>query len=140
MNLKKYGQGLFLSPKNTEEGDIITFTEEGLEGDYEGKSNVTFEVELDGDVKKITLNPTSVQNLAEAWGWESSDWIGKSAKITFVEKPIQEELVKYIVLVPASEVELKDAEIGAEEVDDSDIPVLEDEEKEIKPRVKKKVE
>lgn len=128
--MKKYGSGLFLNPKNTEEGDVIIFTEEGVEGDYEGKANVTFDVELDEDIKKITLNPTSVQNLSEVWGWDSKNWISKSAEITFVEKPIQGKLQKYIVLVP-----VKDNVGGNSDIDKSDIPVFEGEEEEPKKKV-----
>ena len=136
--MKKYGAGLFLSPKNTREGDIITFNGEYYEGDFDGKPNVTFEVELDGDMKKITINPTSVQNLAEVWGWDCDDWIGKSAKVTFVEKPIQDQLTKYIVLEP---VETAKTNASAESTKDEDIPVIETEEKDMvnKPDPKKKV-
>ena len=143
--MKKYGQGLFLSPKNTEEGDVITFLDAGVEGDYEGKGNSTFEVDLSGAIKKITLNPTSVQNLSEAWGWESSNWIGKHAVISFTEKPIQGDLVKYIVLNPyvgkADDVTPTPTSApvaSSVSVEDSDIPVIETAEEDMANKPKKK--
>ena len=52
------------------------------------KMNYNFLVELpSGEVKKATLNPSTLRNLASAYGDETSEWVGKEVEVEVGRTP-----------------------------------------------------
>lgn len=50
----------------------------GMMPDIEGNPKFTLMVDLDGAIKKYKPNKTSLREFQKAWGYESTNWLGKS--------------------------------------------------------------
>jgi hypothetical protein len=81
----------YLKASECKLGDLIKFLDEGkwVEStkftyeDGKPKQQLVFEVEDgSGDKKSLTLNKTNRDALVEAWGKDTSLWVGKIAEIT----------------------------------------------------------
>lgn len=87
-------------------GDHIIFINAGelVSKDFNGKPSTVLEigVELpDGSIKTYTPNATTWKGLSEVWGSNTEDWIGKKAKVNFVNAMVQGKMKEVIVCVPA---------------------------------------
>ena len=87
-------------------GEILTFMNEGelkestMYKKPDGTPNIqlVIGVELPGwEIKKISVNKTSMKNLANAFGLDTKNWVGKTAKINVGYTP---QGKKMIILEP----------------------------------------
>jgi hypothetical protein len=98
-------------------GDTITIKDEGeyrkLPQDP-SREVLTFKVELpSGDVKKLTINPTSQIELIKAWTDDSKQWIDKKCRVEIVKQKVFDKMKEVIYLSP---VEGKTPEPPPEEI------------------------
>jgi len=94
--------GTFLKVEDVKQGDVITIKSEGEKveskfKDEDGaiKYQYNFKVEINGTEKVLSFNKSSLKNLGDAYGYESSGWIGKQALINIGMMPTGK---KFIVL------------------------------------------
>jgi uncharacterized phage-like protein YoqJ len=84
------GSGNFLKTSEVQNGDIITFRDEGLWVENtkykypDGNNRVDFviKIEINGEEKSMRLNKTNREIVQAAYGNDTSKWLGKTAKIT----------------------------------------------------------
>ncbi len=81
---------------NIKDEDLITFIDEGKweTADFGGKKKERFNITVkipSGEEKIATLNNTSLQAIVEAYGDESSEWVGKEAKINVLSQMVSGE-------------------------------------------------
>ncbi len=87
--------GTYLKVEDVKQGDLIKIKSEGdkVESKYKDEDgdvryNYNFDVELaDGTTKVLSINKTSLKNLGDKWGYESSEWIGKLARVNIGTMP-----------------------------------------------------
>ena len=79
--------------EDVKNGDVITIADEGelVEGDY-GTKLVVKVVLADGTKKKLSLNPTSVNKLIDAFGTDTKAWVGKEVKVHVVQMTVRDTL------------------------------------------------
>lgn len=81
------------------DGDLITIANEGkqVEGQF-GVQDV-FLVKLPkGDEKNMTFNQTSINNIIDAYGADSKQWIGKSVKVWLILQSVSGKMLKVTYL------------------------------------------
>lgn len=97
---KKVSVGAFAKKgEDYQDQDIITISDEGrqVEGTFGVQS--VFLVKLpSGEEKNMTFNQTSVNNLVDAYGDESSEWVGQKAKIWLILQSVSGKMVKVAYL------------------------------------------
>lgn len=130
VNVAPYKRGQWLRVDDVKTGDLITFLDGGEEVDgFQGKPAVEFNIRLsDNSEIKITPNRPSISALAEAWGDEAENWIGKQAIIEIKSEIINGEDKEFIVLTPNDDGEPSGSLGSTEpiEVADEEIPVVDD--------------
>jgi len=98
----KVSLGEFLKAgRDLQGGEILVINNEGVQGvsdfknpDGSEKSKIDFEVIMpDGQMKKLTMNKTSMKKLAEAYGMETKAWIGQKAKVTMAMTPQGKQMI-----------------------------------------------
>lgn len=84
------GGGYARAKRDLNDGDVIKFTDEGeyteskIYKDYNGNPKRNFDIGIElpsGTKKKFTLNKTNQTALVKAFGGDSKDWVGKTAKV-----------------------------------------------------------
>lgn len=100
----------YIKTKELKTGDMIKFKEAGaiVEKDFEDGKGLKklFQVNVSlngGDPKEMTLNATSRGVLADAWGYETEEWIGREAKVTFMKGLVFGKPGEILVLQPTEE-------------------------------------
>ena len=94
-------------------GDIVKLVSEG---GWEESSKFTYndgspvqqfiiKIEVNGEEKDMTLNKASRNNLTMTWGYETSEWVGKSAKVEKVKVMVGGDLKDCVVLHPTGQVQ-----------------------------------
>lgn len=88
---KRISVGAFLKKGvDVKDGDLVTITNEGkqIEGQF-GTQDV-FMVKLQDGSKEgnLALNTTSINNLIDAFGTESRNWVGKQVKIWIIRSNV----------------------------------------------------
>lgn len=92
-------------------GDIVEFVDKGqiLDVDFSAAKDgsgmkrvlqIGIKINNDAMVRKHTLNSGSRQLLSEAWGQHTEDWIGKTAKATFIKQQCFGKLTDVLILEP----------------------------------------
>jgi len=84
------GSGNYVKTAEVKDGDIITFKNEGVwientmykYPDGNPKVDFVVKVEINGEEKSKRLNKKNRETVIEAYGNDTSKWIGKTAKIT----------------------------------------------------------
>jgi hypothetical protein len=106
MEIKKFVEGRFIKADDAKQGEVITFLDEGTEKELNGKKFLTFQIEYNGEEKLYSPNKTALVSLTDAWGTETSDFIGKSAKINLVKvrNPQNGQMVNSIFPVPVQDI------------------------------------
>jgi hypothetical protein len=94
----------YLKATDVKQGDLLKILDEGelkesQFKDDEGnpKMQYVFKVEVNGDNKLLTINKTSLKNLANKWSSETTLWIGQSAVINIGMTPNGK---KMLILTP----------------------------------------
>ena len=90
MSIIKKDSGGFLKAKDTRSGEIweILEAKENEKNDFNGKPKLAITLSIrneDEDVFRVDLNSTSKNNLIDAYGYETNDWVGKSVKAEIAE-------------------------------------------------------
>lgn len=109
-------------------GDIIIIADEGklIPGEY-GERNV-FKIDLGNEnIKLLTFNQTSMNNLIEALGEETNEWIGEKVKVWLYRSMVANKMRDIVYLTHPTWVEGEDgfyppATSGA----DDGIPTIDD--------------
>ena len=114
------------------ENDLVEIANEGkqIEGQY-GQQDVFLIKTKDGKEGNINFNKTTINNLIDAWGENSLQWIGKQVKVWAVLSNVQGNMIKvYYFLHPDTELDEGTGQFvimkGSVDVDSEDIPVVED--------------
>lgn len=91
--------------EDVKDGDTITIADEGefREGEYGTKLLVKVALPS-GAQKKLSLNPTSVNTLIEAFGAETKDWVGKQVRVQVSRMTVRDAL-RDVIFVTAPEEE-----------------------------------
>tara|TARA_R100001530_G_scaffold134845_1_gene110584 strand:+ start:694 stop:1140 length:447 start_codon:yes stop_codon:yes gene_type:complete len=84
------------------DGDVITIKSGGelVVGEY-GEQHV-FSIETRNGDKNISLNQTSRNNLIDAFGEESEEWVGKEAKVFMIRAMVSGKLQNIAYLADKS--------------------------------------
>jgi signal peptidase I len=106
----KYG---FLKGSDVKNGDTIVIKNSGVIVDSNFKDEKTdlpkkearFEVEYKGEMKTLTMNKTSQNNLAEAWGADTDAWVDKVASIELVKLPSGKKMMELTAVVDVAKTE-----------------------------------
>lgn len=96
MYKKQVSVGSFLEKgKDIKDGDIIQIANEGkqVEGKF-GMQDLFLIKTKEGKEGNVSFNQTSINCLVEAYGEESKNWIGKTAKIWAILSNVQGKMVK----------------------------------------------
>ncbi len=85
--------------EDIKDGDIIQIANEGKK--QEGKFGMQdiFLVKLtNGEEKNLSLNSTSLNNMIDAFGEDSMDWIGKDVKVWFIRMMVAGSMKQVLFL------------------------------------------
>lgn len=78
------------------DGDLVKILDEGQEVQktFQGKTStaVVHKIETRNGTKAITLNQTSINNLVDAFGKDSKEWIGKQVKVWILKVMVSGKL------------------------------------------------
>jgi hypothetical protein len=100
--------GNYIKGADVKHGDTIKFLDEGEWSentrykypDGNNKWDFTCKVEHNGEEKKLRINSTNKKALIAAWGDETKEWIGKTARMSVETALIGGERKKTILLDP----------------------------------------
>jgi hypothetical protein len=86
--------------KDFEEGDVITFASEGEMVPGEFGEKLTFKIKTKGsdEKKNLSLNQTSVNYLIDAYGDDTTSWIGKQVKVWVVDQNVSGKIRAVVYL------------------------------------------
>ena len=98
----------FLKASDVQEGDEITFLNEGewvenrkfTNSDGTAKQQCIFQVDYQGETKDLAINSTSRNTLILHFGKETKDWVNKKAKIQLVKQNVAGSLKDVLYLDP----------------------------------------
>lgn len=128
---RKVSVGAFLKKgEDFKENDIIEVANEGkeIEGQF-GMQNI-FMIKVNGKEGNVSFNQTTINNLIDGYGENSTNWIGKKAKVWGILSNVQGKMKKvYYFLHPETELDEKTGQFivpGKTKV--NDIPVINDDE------------
>lgn len=97
------------------DGDIIKILDAGQEIQKEFKGNhsksIVHKVETRNGTKLLSFNRTSINNLIDAFGKNSEDWVGKEVK-AWVFKVLKDSKFEYHVYLASSEAEMIEGDDG----------------------------
>lgn len=100
--------GNWIKTSNIKDDDLIKILDEGYVceskkytyPDGTPKKQLVFQIEHKGETYSFTMNKASQINLGEVWGWDTCEWVGKTAKAYIMPSPIG---TKMVLLKPAKE-------------------------------------
>lgn len=93
--IKKVSVGSFLKKgEDVKDKDIVEIANEGKQ--VEGKFGVqdVFLIKVGGKEGNVNFNQTSVNNMIEAYGKDSVNWVGKKAKVWAILSNVQGKMIK----------------------------------------------
>lgn len=97
------------------DGDIIKILDEGQEvkREFKGKmsSSIVHKVETRNGSKAMNVNQTSINNLIDAFGNDSKEWIGKDVK-AWIFKVLKDNKFEYHVYLASSKAEMVEGDDG----------------------------
>ena len=104
---KKISVGAFAKKGiDYKDGDILTVANEGkkIQGQF-GEQDVFLVKLVNGEEKNLTFNQTTLNNMIDAFGVESVQWVGKQAKVWLILQNVQGKMVKVTYLShPSAEI------------------------------------
>lgn len=107
------------------DGDIVTILDGGqvVTGDY-GDSHV-FKINTRNGEKNLTFNQTSINNLVDEFGDETSTWAGKQVKCWMIRQSISGQL-KNVVYLTGKDWDMVDDGKGNLKFAKLNIPIIND--------------
>ena len=80
------------------DGDVVTIANEGKQ--IEGKFGLqdVFLIKFPTGDKNMNFNQTSINNMVDAFGKDSTKWVGKEVKIWLILQNVQGKMVKVAYL------------------------------------------
>lgn len=87
MDVTKYAESEYMNVSQVKAAVVkkAVFVDSGMVESftYDGKQleKMVFVVEFNGRRKKWSPNMDTLKNLGQAWGWESSHWVGKTVQL-----------------------------------------------------------
>lgn len=97
---KKVSVGVFAKKgEDYKDGDLITIANEGkkVEGTY-GMQDVFLVKLTNGEEKNMTFNQTTLNNMIDAFGEDSLNWIGKQVKVWLILQSVSGKMLKVTYL------------------------------------------
>lgn len=83
-------------------GDIVTVLNEGIttagSPQYGSKEQVVFKIKTRNGEKGLPFNQTSINNMVDVYGGETSEWVGKEIKV-WVDKVMGKDGYKHHVFI-----------------------------------------
>lgn len=76
--------GNWLSADAVEKGDTMTILSPAKMQEYEDSKYPVIGVDYQGEQFNLRLNKENSHNIAEAWGWDSENWVGNDLKIVSI--------------------------------------------------------
>ena len=135
---KRINIGAFLKKgEDFKEDDIIEIASEGkqVEGQY-GTQDIFLVKLSDGKEGNVSFNSTSVNNLIDAFGEDSKNWIGKKVKVWAILSNVQGKMIKvYYFSHPDAELSKEGLFELSGKKDNKDIPTVEDDPRKTSPGV-----
>jgi len=128
---KKVSVGQFLKKgEDIKDGDRVIIANEGKRQTGEFGPQDIFLVKLqDGREGNVSINQTSINNLIDAFGDDSLNWIGKQVKIMVVKQNVQGKIRPvYYFLHPDTELDDESGEFIIPDKSRESIPVVESDE------------
>lgn len=81
------------------EGDRVTILDEGVEVEGQFRPQVVFKVRVpSGSDLTMPLNGTSLNNMIDAFGEDSKNWVGKEVKVWRILQNVQGKMLKVTYL------------------------------------------
>jgi len=124
--------GKYLKAADCKAGDIITIKDGGVEvesqfkhDDGSPKMKFDFQVELNGEPRKMSMNAYSRENLFNEFGGNTEGWIDKKATVAI--EHVRSLDVDMIILTPVKEKEKKNPKVAKNK--DGDLDYLKEIEK-----------
>jgi hypothetical protein len=95
MLLKKViSVGAFLKKgEDIKDGDILTIANEGKKLSGEFGEQIVILVKKDDKEGNVGLNTTSVNNLIDAYGEDTVNWVGKEVKVMAIRQNVQGKIM-----------------------------------------------
>lgn len=123
---KKVSLGNFLKKgEDFKDGDILQIANEGkqVEGQY-GTQDI-FLVKKGDQEGNVAFNRTTINNLIDAYGEESTNWIGKDIKVFTIKQNVQGKITTvYYFLHPESELDEETGTFVVPNKSKEEIPVI----------------
>ena len=131
---KKVSIGQFLKKgEDFKDGDLVEIANEGkqIEGNF-GTQDVFLVKLKDGREGNVSLNTTSMNNMIDAFGEDSKNWIGKKAKVWAILSNVQGKMIKVYYFSHPEAALSEDGEFILTKSSSDDIPIVEEEEIDVK--------
>lgn len=81
------------------EGDRVTILDEGIEVEGQYRPQTVFKVRVpNGEELTMPFNSTTLNNLIDAYGDDSKEWIGREVKVWRILQNVQGKMVKVTYL------------------------------------------
>lgn len=98
----------YLKSENVKQGDVITFLDEGAlvpsakytYNDGSPRKDFLLKVKHNDQECDMRLNATNKKLLIKAFGDETAEWIGKTAKLSTADIMVSGKLMKTIIMQP----------------------------------------
>lgn len=91
--------GQFIDKKeDIKDGDIITILNGGVEHESEFGPKMGFLLETSKGERVMDLNQTTQNNLVDAFGEETNDWVGKKVKVVIVRGMVSGKMQNIVYL------------------------------------------
>lgn len=99
--------------KDYNDGDLLTILDEGKEIEGRFGMQTVFKVKLTGGEFAMPINATSLENLADEYGEDTREWIGKEARVWLVKQNVAGKIVDVAYLTHKDKT-LEDYQEGAD--------------------------
>lgn len=129
---KRVNIGSFLKKgEDIRDRDVVEITSEGqpIEGKFGTQDVFTVKLE-NGKEGNVSFNSTSINNMIDAFGEDSKNWIEKKVKIWLIRQNVQGKLIP-VLYVSHPDAEITDKGVfvlPGKDVKTDDIPVINEEE------------
>ncbi len=114
--------------EDIKDSDIVVMLDAGttITGDYGDRQ--VFKIKTRNGEKLLSFNQTSINNLIDAYGEETENWVGKNVKVWIVKASVGGKLKDVVYLSAPDWVMTEDgfAPPANKTIDDSDIPIIEE--------------